>query len=61
MLFVETELREGTMGPYLAKAVRDSLKGPYVNNWGINVEEAKIARLPNTIEIDVNTVGCKNA
>lgn len=49
------------MGPYLAKAVRDSLKGPYVNNWGINVEEAKIARLPNTIEIDVNTVGCKNA
>lgn len=45
----------------VAKVAKAFLSAAFANSSAINAEEAKIAKLPNTIEIVVSTVDCRNA
>jgi hypothetical protein len=44
----------------VVRVARDFLRGLFENSSVISVEEAKIVKLPNTTETDVNTVDSKN-
>jgi len=44
-----------------AKVARDFLSAASASNWATSVEEAKVAKLPNTTEIVVSIVDFRSA
>jgi len=58
---VEIELVVGITGRSAAKVARDFLSAASASSWVTSVEEAKVAKLPNTTEIVVSIVDFRSA
>lgn len=55
------ELVVGTTEQSAAKVARVFLSAAFASSWAINVEEAKVVKLPNITEIVVSIVDFRNA
>lgn len=61
VLYVEIELLVDIMELFHVKGARDFSNDQFGNSWGTSVGAIRTAKLPNTTEIGVSTVGYRNA